>query len=224
MGIRNTDMQWRFIVSLLCALTCGRAAAQATQEHVVLTSQLDAIDGRVGKVSAVTFAVEDAEFRADALAGSAATLMFTYLGPSSAVAHLSSGEVRRQAGLKLHAENECNLIYVMWHFDAPQRIEVSVKENPGSTTHAQCGDSGYTFIQPSWESKRVPVIARGETHKLRATLDGRGVRVYVDGNVVWEGRLPASALQLVGPVGLRSDNVQLRAQLNVGELLEATAQ
>src|SRR5215471_12265399 len=41
----------------------------------------------------------------------------TYLGPTSADAPLASGEMRRQFGLKLRAQDGCNLIYVMWRIE-----------------------------------------------------------------------------------------------------------
>jgi hypothetical protein len=42
-----------------------------------------------------------------------ATIVFTYLGPTSEVSHLDNGEVRHQLGLKLKAQNACNLVYVL---------------------------------------------------------------------------------------------------------------
>ncbi|HEY1484109.1 MAG TPA: hypothetical protein VGF19_15365, partial [Candidatus Acidoferrum sp.] len=38
---------------------------------------------------------------------------FTYLGSTGNEARLGSGELRRQFGLKLHAEDACNLVYAM---------------------------------------------------------------------------------------------------------------
>src|ERR1700737_3204979 len=39
---------------------------------------------------------------------------FTYLGPAENPGKLASGEVRRQFGVKLKAQDACNVVYVMW--------------------------------------------------------------------------------------------------------------
>ena len=43
-----------------------------------------------------------------------ASVAFTYRGPSRETKALGSGAVRRQIGLKLRAENGCNLVYAVW--------------------------------------------------------------------------------------------------------------
>ena len=47
----------------------------------------------------------------------AVEIRFTYLGPSAQSKPLASGELRRQIGIKLRAENTCNLVYAMWHIE-----------------------------------------------------------------------------------------------------------
>src|SRR5690349_4283787 len=59
--------------------------------------------------------------------GDAAELRFTYDGSSEGVAPLASGQVRRQIGIKLRAENGCNLVYVMWRLEPKAQLVVSVK-------------------------------------------------------------------------------------------------
>ena len=44
----------------------------------------------------------------------AAEARFTYLGSTGNEAPLASGEMRRQFGLKLRAQDACNLVYAMW--------------------------------------------------------------------------------------------------------------
>ena len=39
---------------------------------------------------------------------------FIYFGGTAQESGLGSGEVRRQFGLKLHAQNACNPVYAMW--------------------------------------------------------------------------------------------------------------
>ena len=61
---------------------------------------------------------------------------------------LASGEMRRQFGLKLRAEDACNLVYAMWRIEPESKLVVSVKSNPGQHTSAQCGNRGYQNIKP----------------------------------------------------------------------------
>jgi hypothetical protein len=68
---------------------------------------------------------------------------FTYLGPTQEVSRLGNGEVRSQFGIKLRAQDTCNIVYIMWHFSPDQKIAVSVKRNPGQGTHEDCLDNGY---------------------------------------------------------------------------------
>ena len=58
---------------------------------------------------------------------------FTYLGPTENEARLGSGELRRQFGLKLRAQDACNLVYAMWRIEPESKLVVSVKNNPGQT-------------------------------------------------------------------------------------------
>jgi hypothetical protein len=44
---------------------------------------------------------------------------------------------------------------------------------------------------------------------LRAEIVGDALTAWVDGKVAWHGILPEEARALVGPAGLRSDNVAL---------------
>jgi hypothetical protein len=133
-------------------------------------------------------------------------LAFTYRGPSAEAAPLASGELRRQIGLKLRAQDTCNVLYVMWHIEPTTGIHVALKTNPGRSTHAACGDGGYETLAPSWSRPLAAAIRAGERRTLRATIDGGVLRVAADGEPVWTGPLPPAALALDGPVGLRSDN------------------
>jgi hypothetical protein len=137
---------------------------------------------------------------------------FTYSGPTGKVKPLGSGEIRKQFGLKLHAEDACNLLYVMWRIDPDRKIVVSVKSNPGQHTSAECGNRGYTNLKPA-RSAPTPLVNAGETHSLRAQLDGAELSVYADGTLVWQGSVGADAAALSGPVGIRSDNAALQIQL-----------
>jgi hypothetical protein len=139
---------------------------------------------------------------------------FTYLGPTQEVAKLGSGQVRQQFGLKLRAQDPCNLVYVMWRIAPESKLVVSLKLNAGQHTSAECGNRGYTNIKPA-RSSPVPLLQPGSTHSLSAQLRGDSLAVTVDGAGVWQGTLGPSALALNGPVGMRSDNVRLETQLRV---------
>jgi hypothetical protein len=146
-------------------------------------------------------------------------LEFIYRGPSSLAAPLASGELRRQIGVELRAQNACNVVYVMWHIAPASRLQVSVKSNPGQTSSAQCGDHGYTVLQPS-ASRPVAAVEPGQRHVVRAEVQGSLLQVLVDGVTSWAGGLPPAALAFDGPVGIRSDNgdfdVELRAPRPTG--------
>jgi hypothetical protein len=138
---------------------------------------------------------------------------FTYRGPSEKQAPLGSGEVRQQFGLKLRAEDACNLVYVMWRIEPESKLVVSIKSNPGQHTSAECGNRGYINIKPV-RSSPVPILNPGDGHRLRAEMTRDSVRVWVDNAVVWEGRVGMEALNFNGPVGVRSDNVNLEFTLH----------
>jgi hypothetical protein len=138
--------------------------------------------------------------------GDAASLTFTYRGETEHTRALASGQERRQLGLKLRAANGCNLVYVMWRLHPKPKLDISVKYNPGMTTHKQCGAGGYQKVKPA-EHIAVPPLVIGETHTLRAEIDGDQLTVWIDDQPSWRGPLPAHARELSGPAGLRSDNL-----------------
>lgn len=152
--------------------------------------------------------VKAATFRAvvKGSTGDAASLKFTYNGPSDEVKRLASDQLRRQIGLKLRAENGCNLVYVMWRIEPKPGIEVSVKRNPGRRTNEECGTEGYTKVKAR-RSVPVPALEPGTTHTLRAEIIGEELIAWVDGSAVWRGRLGRTVRRLQGPAGMRSDNV-----------------
>lgn len=137
---------------------------------------------------------------------------FKYLGPSTESIPLGSGAMRRQIGLKLRAQDACNLVYAMWRIEPANELVVSVKSNPGMTRSAECGNRGYHNIKPTRTGK-LPEIARGKTYTLRAILNHSKLRVYANNQIVWEGNLDAAALAFDGPVGVRTDNGRFDFQL-----------
>src|SRR6266853_1518519 len=148
--------------------------------------------------------------RADAkdTADQVAEIHFRYLGPTQTSKPLASGELRRQIGLKLQAEDTCNLIYAMWHIEPDTMVAVSVKRNTGMHTHEQCHAGGYVNIKAQRRIDLTP-IQPGQTHTLRAELHGNDLTVTADGNVAWYGSLGDEPLSLQGPTGFRTDNARL---------------
>jgi hypothetical protein len=192
-----------------CAVAAGGARPPASDvlEAVPVTA-LTVTSGSVLPVVAGGLAIRSPTVRAvaDGSGHAEVELDFLYLGPSRDVVPLASGEARRQIGLKLRAQDTCNVIYVMWHIEPTTGVHVALKSNPGQRTHAECSDRGYQTLAPDWPQVAVPAIRAGERRRLRATIEGGLLRVSADGVPVWTGRLPSEALALDGPVGLRTDN------------------
>jgi hypothetical protein len=147
-----------------------------------------------------------------------AQVQFTYLGSTPNEAPLASGEMRRQFGLKLRAQDACNLVYAMWRIEPESKLVVSVKSNPGEHTSAQCGNRGYQNIKPRRGSP-LPSLRPGDTHTIRAQMNGSEMTVFADNSPVWEGSVGENALSFDGPVGIRSDNARLQIELETGLII-----
>lgn len=138
--------------------------------------------------------------------GDAAQMVFTYEGEVADKKALASGEARRQIGLKLRAENGCNLIYVMWRLDPKPMIVAQTKRNPGAKDHKACGANGYKWVKAS-EQKPPPALAVGTKYTLRAEIVNEELAVFIDDQPYWRGKLPDTVRDLQGPAGIRSDNL-----------------
>jgi hypothetical protein len=145
---------------------------------------------------------------------------FTYLGSTGNEARLGSGELRRQFGLKLRAQDACNLVYAMWRIEPESKLVVSLKSNPGQHTSAECGNRGYRNIKPA-HGKPVPVLHPGSAHSLRAEMSGAEMKVFADNVLVWEASVGQEAGNLEGPVGMRSDNARLEIEFRAAPPLRA---
>jgi hypothetical protein len=174
-------------------------------------------EGTVGSGEGHQLTVDDPKVRAyvNGWTSQAVETQFTYLGSTTVESRLESGELRHQFGLKLLAQNACNLVYVMWRFEPESRIVVSVKKNPGQTTSAECGNRGYENIK-AVRSEPVPAVRPGDSHDLEARMQGTELTVSVDGKEAWEGDVGQGAADLKGPVGIRSDNARLNFNLSAG--------
>jgi len=145
---------------------------------------------------------------------------FTYQGATGSEARLGSGALRRQFGLKLRAQDACNVVYAMWRMAPESKLVVSIKSNPGQDSSAQCGNRGYRNVKPR-RDMTVPALRVGDTHVIRAEMNGAEMKVFIDNSTVWEGFLGQDALAFDGPVGIRSDNARLQMQIRVGPVLHA---
>ena len=194
------------------------AVAQEPQDPLLLVarSSLCVTEGSLEEVSARRMRVGVAKMRAylNRYSSDAAEMRFTYLGPTSSQARLGSGGNREQFGLKLRARDACNVVYVMWRLEPKAALTVSVKSNSNEHSSAECGNHGYRNIKPRFAAS-IPSLMQGDSHLLRAEIQGEELRVSVDGILVWQGPLGTAAAALQGPVGLRSDNARLEFELAV---------
>ena len=203
----------------LMLLLCGNGAGGSREPPDLVRVRLEGLHVTEGKVLPGPdglLRIDEAKVRAVARdpSGPAAELRFVYLGPSAEQKPLTSGEMRSQIGLKLRAEDGCNLLYAMWRIAPKPGLVVSLKRNPGMHSSGDCGNGGYTNLK-SRSGTRVPAFQPGERHTIRAEQRGDELRVLVDGAPAWEGTLPPDALSLRGPAGFRSDNGRFDLELLV---------
>jgi hypothetical protein len=201
------------ILLIMIATSCGSPRVEAAPGQRLPSIELAAIAHEsvcVTKGSITDKMITEPTVRAFArgTGGDAAQIRFTYRGDSDSVRELASGAARRQVGLKLRAEDSCNVVYVMWRLDPKPKLEVSVKRNPGKHAHEECGADGYTKVKAQRASP-VPDLEIGATHTLRAEIVGDELVAWIDGKVAWQGHLPDEARDMTGPAGLRSDNIKL---------------
>jgi hypothetical protein len=188
-----------------------------SQAHLspVSKANLCVTEGTIDALPGQRLAVDVAKMRAyvNAYTQTEAEARFTYLGATRNEAPLASGEMRRQFGLKLRAQDACNLVYAMWRIEPESKLVVSVKSNPGEHSSSQCGNRGYQNIKPR-HSSPVPTLEPGATHTLRAVMNGGEMQVFADNALAWEGSVGADAMRFDGPAGIRSDNARLQIKLS----------
>jgi hypothetical protein len=207
----------RLLPALAFILLSGSNLTAGSQAHLspVSKASLCVTEGTVNPLPGQRLAVDVAKMRAyvNAYTEPEAEARFTYLGATPNEVPLASGEMRRQFGLKLRAQDACNLVYAMWRIEPESKLVVSVKSNPGEHSSAQCGNRGYQNIKPR-RSSPVPTLEPGATHSLRAQMNGAQMQVFADNSLVWEGSVGPDALRFDGPVGIRSDNARLQIELD----------
>src|SRR6266478_3127013 len=127
-----------------------RGSGSGSGPQQISRAELCVTEGEIEALDSGQLRVDDSKMRAySALrTNPVAELRFTYLGPTQEVSKLGSGTVRQQIGLKLRAQDACNLVYVMWRIHPEARIVVSVKRNPGKHASRECGNAGYRNLKP----------------------------------------------------------------------------
>src|SRR5271167_2579707 len=221
--MHEREALYSWALFFLSVLTTGAASpSPGTNLMPVPRANLCVTEGAIEELPAGRLSVTVPKMRAylNAVTPPFVEAHFTYLGATGNEARLGSGELRRQFGLKLRAQDACNLVYAMWRIEPESKLVVSVKSNPGQHTSAECGNNGYRNIKPR-HSIPVPGLRSGRTHTLRAEMNGAEMLVFVDNSLVWEGSVGPDALAFDGPVGIRSDNLRLQIELRAGQPLQA---
>lgn len=218
----RTRVQLSLIAVLVLTLSFSRGFSTPTSPAKMIPVPRDKMcitEGALEELKDTRLEVKVDKMRAVVAAKTdqAAEARLKYLGPTSTQSQLGSGETRIQFGLKLRAQDGCNLVYAMWRIEPKAELVVSIKRNPGMHASSECGNRGYHNIKPS-HSARLPKLKKGESHSLLADMDGSKMRISVDGVVVWEGGLGKEALEFDGPVGVRTDNGRFEFQFLTGEL------
>ena len=206
--IRHTHVLLALVITV-SAVPTGKAQ--------VRPGDFDVTDGKIELAPGKRLKVSTKQMRAALkfTTEQSATVKFTYLGPTKEVAHAGSRKLSSQFGIKLRARDDCNAVYVMWHFTPDQKIAVSVKRNPGKRTHAECLDHGYiSNIKPRIADLPAPVGVN-QPHVLTASMSGSDLTVTADNKLVWWGDLGPATLAFSGPVGLSSDNARVLFDLLV---------
>jgi len=220
---QRRKLSWALLV--LYTVSLGAASASpGPQLMYVSRSNLCVTEGAIEELPGRGLSVTVPKMRAylNAFTPQLVEAQFTYLGSTGNEARLGSGELRRQFGLKLRAQDACNLVYAMWRIEPESKLVVSIKSNPGEHTSTQCGNRGYRNIKPR-RNARVPVLRSGDAHILRAEMNGEEMKVFADNALVWEGSLGPDALAFDGPVGIRSDNARLQIELRAAKPLTGQA-
>jgi hypothetical protein len=213
------------LLLLLRAVTLHAAPNSHTSKLTpVSRANLCVTEGAIEKLPGGRFSVAVPKMRAylNAATPQVAELRFTYFGPTGNEVRLGSGELRRQFGLKMHAQDACNLIYAMWRIEPESKLVVSVKSNPGQSTSGECGNRGYRNIKPLL-SEPVPALRPGSSHDLRAEMHGEQLEVLADNALIWEGSVGGEAASLTGRVGMRSDNAHLEFELRAAQSADLKA-
>src|SRR5271167_5109015 len=171
MNVRQRHIYTWAVISLSTLSLSAASDPSGTKLMSVSRATLCVTEGAIEELPGERLSVSVSKMRAylNAFTPQLVEAHFAYLGPTGDEARLGSGELRRQFGLKLRAQDACNLVYAMWRIEPESKLVVSVKSNPGQHTSAQCGNYGYRNIKPRRGSS-VPILRPGSPHVLRAEM------------------------------------------------------
>jgi hypothetical protein len=218
MSMKTLEIRLSTLGLFITFISCAAHAQISGKKIAVESANLCVTEGAVQNGGRLMVDAPKMRAYVNTWASQAIEAKFTYLGPTAEETKLGSGEIRRQFGLKLRAQNACNLVYAMWRIEPESKVVVSIKRNPEQTKSSECGNRGYQNIKPQ-HAAAVPALLPGDSHTLSAALDGDELQVFVDNRAVWEGSLGPDAQDLNGPVGIRSDNMRLAFDLTAGALV-----
>lgn len=161
--MRPPQRSWALALILLSGSLTAASQSLGARLTPVSKTNLCVTEGEIEEVPGQRLSVTVPKMRAyvNAHTEPVAEVRFTYLGSTGNESPLASGEMRRQFGLKLRAQDPCNLVYAMWRIEPESKIVVSVKSNPGEHTSAQCSNHGYQNIKRAAVRRpphSVPVI------------------------------------------------------------------
>jgi hypothetical protein len=200
----------------LVMTSVGAASASTSLPHRLSRADLCVTEGTIDELPAThRLMVDSPKMRAyvNAQPVQSVEARFSYLGATTHDVALGSGTMRRQFGLKLRAQDACNLVYAMWRIEPESKLVVSIKENPGQHLSAECGNRGYRNIKPQ-RSAPTPKLRPGEVHTLRAEMTPTAMNIYIDETLAWQGPLGPNVLKWDERVGIRSDNARVQFDLS----------
>jgi len=167
----KTRLRRCLAVGFFSMVACGTNLSQAAPGAwmTIDRDNLCVTEGAIEKSSGDRSRVDVPKMRAYATVATAQSVevRFTYSSPTGKEARLGSGEMRRQFGLKLRAQDACNLIYAIWRIEPESKLVVSVKRNPGAHSGAECGNRGYQNIRPNRASAVPKLIPDSRTRCVR---------------------------------------------------------
>jgi len=137
-------------------------------------------------------------------------LRFRYLGPTKKMHSLASGKERHQIGLKIEAENACNLLYVMYRISPKPALALQLKLNPYESRSRQCSNDGYSTLA---SETLTTAMLDSRTDEIYVRREGARLSAGLDGETLISIELPVGARELRGKLGLRSDNGIFEAEL-----------
>ena len=206
-------------------MTAGVTFGSTGLPHSVSSADLCVTEGSIDELPGLArLTVDSPKMRAFVNAKPVKSIeaRFTYIGATSDDIPLGSGTMRRQFGFKLRAQDACNLVYAMWRIEPESKLVISIKENPGQHTSAECGNRGYRNIKPQ-RSAPIPKLRPGDVHTLRAEMTPTAMTVYIDDMLAWQGPLSSDVKRSDERVGIRSDNVRVHFVLRTGPLDQQNA-